>query len=49
MAIHATLIMTASATLHRLIGCTIGELVGVTIGTRTDIGRENTIILAIVL
>lgn len=46
---HATLKIAASATLHCLIGCTIGELVGVTIGTHTGIGRENTIILAVVL
>ena len=46
---NPTLRMAASATLHCLLGCAIGELVGVTIGTHTGIGREDTIILAIVL
>lgn len=45
----ATAKMAASATLHCLIGCTVGELVGVTIGTHTGIGRESTVLLAIVL
>jgi hypothetical protein len=46
---NATLRMAASATLHCLIGCAVGELIGVTIGTHTGIGRENTILLAVVL
>lgn len=41
--------MSASATLHCLVGCAIGELVGVTIGTHSGIGRENTVLLAVVL
>jgi hypothetical protein len=39
----------ASATLHCLMGCTVGELVGVTIGTHAGIGREGTVILAVIL
>lgn len=38
--------MSASATVHCLVGCAIGELVGVTIGTHAGFGATSTVVLA---